>query len=83
MKRRDFIASSATAVGYSMAVSKTARSANDRITVAVVGARDRGRKLLEAFASRPTVDVKYVCDVDQDVLESRTGQVAEQTGRQP
>lgn len=55
----------------------------DRITVAVAGVRGRGGGLLRTFAALPDVDVKYVCDVDQSVRESRAAGVKQQTGRQP
>ena len=89
MFRRRFLKSCVTATGLSLAsgpllVSKVrAKSANNRITVAVAGVRGRGNRLLRAFASLPDVDVKYVCDVDSNVLHERTAEVAEQTGKRP
>ena len=85
MKRREFIQGSAAA-GITLATSAAAAGrelANDRITVAVAGVRGRGGSLLAAFASRSNVDVKYVCDVDQGVLDSRSENVARSTGRKP
>ena len=42
-------------------------SANDKLGVAVVGARVRGGVHLEAFVSRPDTEVRYVVDVDETV----------------
>lgn len=90
MDRREFLSSaSSTAAGLTigaaaLSVSGKAKAApNDRVVVAVAGVRGRGSGLLSAFAALPTVDVKYVCDVDQSVLESRTESVAKATGKRP
>jgi len=58
-------------------------AANERIVVAVAGLRGRGGGLLSAFASLPEVEVKYVCDVDEKVLNQRAASIAQSTGRRP
>ena len=81
MKRRDFLSGSAAA-GLSLATAASSlaeRSANERITIAMAGVRGRGNGVLKVFAERPNVDVKYVCDVDQNVLGSRTEALNKQT----
>ncbi|MCH2119055.1 MAG: Gfo/Idh/MocA family oxidoreductase [Pirellulales bacterium] len=85
MNRRAFVARSAAAVA-GMTISNRTRAAtspNDQITIAAIGVRGRGFAVLKAFAARPDVDVKYVCDVDRNVLEKRTGQISEILGRTP
>ncbi|MFM7071172.1 MAG: Gfo/Idh/MocA family protein [Planctomycetota bacterium] len=57
--------------------------ANDRITICAMGLRGRGGSVLNTFASLADVDVKYVCDIDESVLNSRAAQVADRKGRQP
>ena len=47
----------------------------------MIGVRGRGRVVLESFAKRPDVDVKYVCDIDQSVLGERTERLAKETGK--
>jgi len=54
---------------------------NDRIRVAVMGVRGRGSALLTGFADQADVDVRYVADVDQGVLNSRSDGVDKRTGR--
>src|SRR5262245_33441189 len=89
MDRREFlsqatIAASAAATAVTLGASREAKAAlNERVSVCVMGVRGRGNALLTTFASLPTVDVKYVCDIDENVLQSRTEQVASQTGRRP
>jgi predicted dehydrogenase len=45
--------------------------------------RRRGFAVLKAFAARTDINIKYVCDIDQNVLEERTRQISEKTGRTP
>jgi len=74
MHRRYFLPAALTAA--------TARSApTDRIAVALMGVRGRGRNLTEAFCAQPDVDVVYVCDVDETVVEAACKTI-EASGRQ-
>ncbi len=51
--------------------------------VCVAGVRGRGNGLLQTFAANSSVEVKYVCDIDESVLNSRVKEVASLTGRRP
>jgi predicted dehydrogenase len=85
MKRREFLAGSAAAVA-TVAMTRPSRAklpANDKITVCVTGVRGRGGHLLNTFSSQPDIDVKYVCDLDLGVLNSRISQVKDRTGKAP
>ena len=85
MKRRAFLAGSAvTATSLSLFNQVRAEtSPNDKITVAAVGVHGRGFSVLKAFAARSDVTIKYVCDIDRNVLEKRTHEISEKTGRRP
>jgi predicted dehydrogenase len=85
MNRRDFVTGSAAAVaGLSMANQTRAEvSPNEKITIAGVGTRGRGFTVLEAFAACSDVDIKYICDIDQNVLEKRTREISAKIGRPP
>jgi hypothetical protein len=70
--RRDFVkkvAGSALAIGmmgkYSFA-SPLYSSAYDKITVAVIGTNSRGAALAGGFARIQGIEVKYICDVDEN-----------------
>ena len=85
MKRRDFLTGSAAAIA-SVAVASQSQGkllANDKITVCVAGVKGRGGSLLSTFSSQSDVDVKYVCDLDLGVLQSRVAQVKDRTGKEP
>lgn len=86
MDRRKFLesASAATVAAALAAIAaKKAHAANDKIAIGVVGVRGRGGHVMSAFASLPQVEVRYVCDLDEQVLNSRIAQVAQKTGKRP
>jgi predicted dehydrogenase len=86
MKRRQFLESSAAAgliAALSAASSMKAHAANDRISICMMGVRGRGGGVLSTFASLPEVEVRYVCDLDPAVLDSRLAQVEQKTGKRP
>ncbi|MCA9119788.1 MAG: Gfo/Idh/MocA family oxidoreductase [Planctomycetaceae bacterium] len=84
MDRRTFLDSVALGAAYAAtAHSQQIRSPNERVAVCVTGVRGRGGSLLNTFASLPDVDVKYVCDLDENVLGPRVQQTADKTGRKP
>ena len=64
MKRRYFFPFLAVAGRF----ARTAMAASDKITIALMGVRGRGRALTKAFCDQPDVNVAYVCDVDQSVV---------------
>ena len=66
MNRRTFIQSSTIA----MASGMTALGANDRINVAVIGVRGRGRDHITSYSRLPEARVAAVCDIDQAQIEA-------------
>ncbi len=65
--RRDFLATSAvmlSAATYSGAAAKP----NDRIRIAVMGLRTRGKQLIPGFISIPGVDVTHLIDPDEAMV---------------
>lgn len=90
MNRRDFTQRAAGAIstawlGVHAGVGSAVRAAaaNDKITICMMGVRGRGGSVLSTFAAQPDVVVKYVCDIDENVLRQRSAQVADRTGRKP
>jgi predicted dehydrogenase len=61
----------------------SSRSPNEKLGVAVVGVRGRGKSHLGAFAGRRDTEVLYVCDVDRRVGGTRVEQVGKRQGRKP
>jgi predicted dehydrogenase len=78
MNRRQFLQScTAASLAALPAWGQAERTApTERITAAVMGVRGRGGALLRCFAAQPDVDLKYICDIDANVLEERTAEIA-------
>ena len=96
MSRRKFISESsriAAGVAAAGALSSCAREqvlplgrvigANDRINLAVVGIRGRGGGLAEDFSKIENVQVKTVCDVDENVASERANTLGQKYGHTP
>ncbi len=85
MKRRDFLVGAVTAstIAAVETRSKAARSVNDQVNVAMMGVRGRGPRLIECFASMSDVNISYVCDVDQNVVEPAMKMIEQAKGKRP
>jgi predicted dehydrogenase len=83
--RRNFIRTSLA--GVAGAVSVAARplrvGANDRLRVAVVGARGQGGLHVRLLSGMEDVEVAAVCDIDERVFGGVGSQVEKKTGRKP
>ena len=82
MERRTFLQGAAMGLVVP-AVARAARSANERISLCVMGVHGRGGKLLSIFASLPNVDITHVCDVDSGVLDARVKRLTDTTNHRP
>lgn len=77
------------AVSAGMAVAPAVRpswgrsSPNDRINLAVVGIRGRGRDHYNEFAKIPGVRVSHLCDIDQRLFSRGVREVEELAGNKP
>ncbi|MCA9180685.1 MAG: Gfo/Idh/MocA family oxidoreductase [Planctomycetales bacterium] len=72
--RRNFLATSAVA-GGSLILAGTRASgqvngANDRLRIAVAGLNGRGKNHIDGWLGQPNVEIAWVIDPDQKVLES-------------
>lgn len=68
MKRRTLLASP-----FPLLAGAAAKGPNDRVRVALIGLRGRGRDLIKCFgdAARQNVEVAALCDVDERTLAER------------
>src|SRR5579883_2169567 len=82
--RRDFLKSSARAGTASLAalsgvllITQPERvfGANDRVRVAICGVRGRGFDHIREYARLPRAEIAALCDVDENVLDRRLGDV--------
>jgi predicted dehydrogenase len=84
--RRDFIKQSALAgAGILLAPSvfSLGKSQIEKVVVGVVGTNSRGHYLARMFAQLPNVEVGYICDVDQKVLDKTVAEIEKLTGKKP
>lgn len=86
--RRQFLKrTTAGGVGLGVAI-RSARagvpySANDTITIAVMGVNSRGDALAESFAGQANAEVLYVCDVDSRAVDATSATVNGVQGSMP
>src|SRR5436189_2311589 len=76
--RRDFLKTTGKAVtvgAATLALGGTILGANDRVRVAICGVRGRGNDHIKGFARVPNAEIVALCDVDENVLNQRLGNV--------
>src|SRR5262245_34340164 len=88
MKRRDFIRSAAlgsvAAAGFPSVLFGLARTPpSERVAVAIAGLRGRGNNLLRTFAAIPGVELRYLVDIDANVLAQRKEEIYKETPHRP
>jgi predicted dehydrogenase len=79
--RRDFLKSTArasaglAALGGLTVITQPERvfGANDRVRLAVIGVRSRGFDHIEGYARVKTAEIAAICDVDENVIARRVG----------
>ncbi len=81
--RRNFLKAATAAAAAAPAAAASSKSANDRIRVAVVGLRGRGRSLIQAFheLGKDNVEIVTFCDCDDNVMAERAGGYEQLSGK--
>src|SRR5262249_22765271 len=79
MNRRHFLQTAALGPG----LASRAVSANDKIGVAIIGLGGQGRHLTGKFSAQPDVEIRYLCEVDENRYDAGAKIVAEKTGKRP
>src|SRR5258706_6161933 len=80
MNRRHFLMSSAGAL---VAARRASSSPNDKVRVACVGLRGRGKDHINGYAKLQNVELAALCDVDESVLNKSASKVEELTKKRP
>lgn len=84
LTRRRFIQSTAALAGLALVTPVSqVFGANDRLRLAICGARSRGNALMRGFLDQENVEVAWIVDPDVRVLERRSEEVRERTGKKP
>lgn len=79
MNRRYFLGAAAAA----LASAPKLRSASNRVNLAIIGLRGRGKALAGAFATVPDLAIEALVDVDSKVLDQTAAAVMKETGKAP
>jgi predicted dehydrogenase len=64
-------------------LSKASYSANERINIALIGAKNQGNWNLVQALRQPGVECIAICDVDDSVLQQRTNEISKVQGKTP
>src|SRR6266567_9040477 len=80
MNRRHFLMSSAGAL---VAARRASSSPNDKVRIACVGLRGRGKDHINGYAKLQNVELVALCDVDESVLNKSAAKVEELTKKRP
>ncbi|MBI4908360.1 MAG: Gfo/Idh/MocA family oxidoreductase [Acidobacteria bacterium] len=78
MNRRHFLLGSAT-----LPLGRKAIAASDRINLAIIGIRGRGRAIAGAIAGMPQANIAALCDVDETVYSRTLQAVQEKNNSKP
>ena len=84
INRRTFIAG-ATAATVAMATRGKSRAAspNEKVSIAIMGAHNRGTQLAEGFADQPLAHIAYICDCDDQWLQKGVDGATSKGGPKP
>lgn len=85
MNRRHFVQSVIASAAMARIVVSGGQTvaASEKVNVAFIGIRGRGKALIGAFSALPDVNIAHLCDVDSRVLESVGADVEKKLGRRP
>ena len=83
--RRNFIKSSVVVGAAALSASSIAQaqSANETITVGIMGANGRGTALAKGFADQANCEVAYICDVDERAQAKGVAAVSSRQAKAP
>ena len=91
--RRDFVSTSTKALGSSALAAiglsswegpaVTRVSAADKLVIALIGCRNMGFGDLQNALKVPGVECGAICDVDQEVIDKRSADIAKIQGKAP
>ena len=79
--RRTFLKGATAAAAASFSIN--AVGANERVVLGVMGIRGRGSFLAPEFAKRGDVELRYLCDIDSRLFDSRSAAVEAVTKKKP
>src|SRR5260370_42386119 len=73
--RRNFLKAGAGMAALGLMHPERVLGANDRVRIAICGLRGRGGDHIKRFSKVPGVEIAAVCDIDENVIATRLGDV--------
>jgi predicted dehydrogenase len=83
MNRRYFLMGATGALASTQVKSHMLASPNDTVRIACVGVRGQGKAHLNQYSQMKNVEIAAICDIDENVLNSRLDMVEKKTGKKP
>jgi predicted dehydrogenase len=83
LDRRHFLGASAGAALSAATVAGAAQQPNQRVNLAVMGVRGRGRDLIRGFSAFDDVDITYLCEIDNSVVANALKSVNQRQKQAP
>jgi predicted dehydrogenase len=77
------LATATAVIPTALAAEKPEGSANNRVRVAILGCRIRGKQHAQELAPLKDCEIAYVCDPDRELADSLASTVEKQQGRAP
>jgi predicted dehydrogenase len=83
--RREFLKTSAAGIASLTALQAAgaADKPNEKLVMAVMGVKGRGRGHLSGFSKFDDVEIAYVCDCDENVISGALKSISDKQKRQP
>ena len=81
VSRRTFLKT--TAAATLAASGAMGASANERVTAAIIGCRNRGHQIANRFLDSGQFDVASLCDCDTAMIDVAMGELGDRAGRKP
>src|SRR6185295_4199305 len=83
LSRRQFLASSSTALAAAAVAPRAFASPNDTLRVAVTGVRGRGLEHVKALLALKNVEIAAICDVNSNIVDKAMKAIEEKQGKKP
>src|SRR5258708_29039620 len=83
ISRRQFLASSSTAVAAAALAPRAFGSPNETIRIAVTGVRGRGLQHVEGLLAQKNLEIAAICDVNANVVDKAMKLIESKQGKKP
>ncbi|MBV8880045.1 MAG: Gfo/Idh/MocA family oxidoreductase [Planctomycetaceae bacterium] len=83
LSRRQFLASSSTAVAAAALAPRSFASPNETLRIAVTGVRGRGLQHVEGLLAQKNLEIAAICDVNSNIIDKAMKLIEAKQGKKP